>query len=270
MKHISYLLALLSINVNAQIIRGKIVDYENNSGIEYAHIINPANFNGAISDSNGFFEINLGYNLNTLIISCVGYRDTVVIAEESKEITIRLKKEYIQLDEITVYGERTENRYLGVYRRRPNEVSLIKGNHKTDFGFTVYFPYDKSGIVKSFGIHIFKISGTDIKLRLRFLEPDTTFQTIGFDKLVNEVVIDTPGTGWNVIKLDDENIKISENGLIVRFYFTGIEANDNLTISGSSKTNDYNWVSSLDYTRDFPLTIRNRKIKPAVNLLIME
>ena len=52
--------------------------------------------------------------------------------------------------------------------------------------------------------------------------------------------------------------------------FVGIKPNDNITISGSSKINDYNWVSSLDYTKDFPLIIRDRRIKPVVKMLIMK
>jgi len=269
MKYLTIFILFLSLNVNAQIIKGKIVDYENNSGIENAHIVNPVSFRGTISDSNGLFEISTENNLNKIIVSCVGYRDTVLIINEIKENIIRLRKSYIQIEEVSVYGKKLQEKYLGLNKKRPNEVSFSYGN-STNLGWTIYFPNNELGIVKSFGIHILKISNNDIKLKLRFLEPDTTFKTLGFDKLMNEIVIDRLEIGWNEIKINDNNIRISQSGLIVKMNFVGIKPNDNITISGSSKINDYNWVSSLNYTKDFPLIIRDRRIKPVVKMLIIK
>lgn len=268
MKYLSILIVFISVNVNAQIIKGKIVDYENNSGIKNAHIINPDNFRGTISDSNGFFEISKENNINKLIVSCIGYKDTVLIINEIKESTIRLRKAYIQIEEVSVYGKKLEEKYLGLNKKRPNEVSFSNGNN-TELGWTIYFPYNETGIVKSFGIHILKISNNDIKLKLRFLEPDTTFKTLGFDKLNNEIVIDRLENGWNEVLMKDYSLKISEKGLIVKMYFSGIEPKDSIIISGSTKIKDYNWVSSLNYSKDFPLIIGNRKIKPVVKMLII-
>jgi len=268
MRYLTIVFLFLSLELNAQIIKGKIVDFETNSGIKYAHIINPETFRGTISDSNGFFEINKENNIKKLIVSCIGYKDTVLIINEIKDNAIKLRRAYTQIEEVSVYGKKLEEKYLGINKRRPNEVSFNNGG-RTNLGWTLYFPYDKTGIVKSFGIHILKNSNRDIKLRLRFLEPDTTFKTLGFDKLINEIEIDRLVNGWNEIKMNDNNIRITESGLIVKMYFVGIEPNDSIIISGSSKTNDYNWVSSLDYTKDFPLIFRNRKIKPAVKMLII-
>lgn len=192
-----------------------------------------------------------------------------MLINEINENLIKLRRTYIQIEEVSVYGKKLEEKYFGLNKRRPNEVSFSNGG-KTDLGWTIYFPFNETGIVKSFGIHILKISNSDIKLRLRFLEPDTTFKTLGFDKLMYEIEIDRLENGWNEIKMNDNNIRISESGLIVKVYFVGIEPNDSIIISGSSKPNDYNWVSSLDYTKDFPLIIRNRRIKPAVKMLIIK
>lgn len=268
MKYLSILILFFSINVNAQIIKGIIVDDENNSAIKNAHIINADSYRGTISDSTGYFEISTENNLKKLIVSCVGYKDTVLIINETKGHTIRMRKACIQIEEVSVYGKKPEEKYLGLNKKSPNEFSFSNGN-STELGWTLYFPYNETGIVKSFGIHVVNSANNNIKLRLRFLEPDTSFKTLGFDKLMNEIVTDRLVSGWNEIIINDNTIRISENGLLVRMSFEGIEHNDNITISGSSKINDYNWVSSLDYTKDFPLKISRKKIKPVVRMLIL-
>jgi len=268
MRYITIILLVLSLEVNAQTLRGKIVDYETNSGIENAHIINPESFKGTISDSNGFFEISKDNYSENLIVSCVGYKDTVLSINKIEENDIRLRKSNIQIEEVTVYGKKRKEKYLGVNKRRPNVVSL--GNGKlTHFGWTLYFPNNENGIVKSFGINILKISNKNIKLNIRFLEPDTTFKTFGFDKLEKEIVIDNLDKGWNEIIFDVNNLRISENGLLVKVYFTEMKKGDIITVSGSPKAYDYKWVSSLNYKKDFPLTIGNMDIKPAVRMMIL-
>jgi hypothetical protein len=268
MRYLTIIIAFFSLNVNAQIIKGRIVDFENNSGIENAHIIIPESFRGTISDSNGFFEISKENYSNNLIVSCVGYKDTVLSINKIEENLISLRKSNIQIEEVSVYGKKWEEKYIGVNKRRPNVVSLSNGKF-TQFGWTLYFPNNENGIVKSFGIHILEISNEDIKLNIRFLEPDTTFKTLGFDKLKNEIVFDKLNKGWNEITLDGKKIRISENGLLVKFYFTGMKKNDKISVSGSPKAYDYSWVSSSNYTKDFPLTIGKMDIKPAVRMMIL-
>lgn len=269
MRYITIILLVLSLEVNSQSLKGRIVDDETNSGIENVHIVNPVNFRGTISDRNGFFEITKENYSDNIIVSCVGYKDTVVSINKIGKNVVRLRKSNIQIEEVSVIANKSEVISLGVNKRRPNGVTFSNGEYKY-FGWIFYFPKNENAIIKSFGIHIKKVSNKDIKLNIRFLEPDTTLKTFGFDKLTNEIVIDNLNKGWNDVRINNNNLRISDKGLIVRVYFTGLKKNDIISVSGSSKAYDYNWVSSFNYMKDFPFTIGNKEVKPAVRMTILK
>jgi hypothetical protein len=104
-------------------------------------------------------------------------------------------------------------------------------------------------------------------LHFRLLDPDTTFHSLGFDKLKTDKYAENLQKGWNDIELGDENIRFSKNGIIVFFYFTDSIYGDTISISCSSNNSDYSWMSSTIYSKDYSF---GRKQKPAMRLKIYQ
>ncbi len=263
-------LLLLTTQVFGQTVNGRVVDLATNEGIGFAHIVCPQTFKGTIADEQGYFKFNPQLASEKVIISCVGYKDTVVLVEHLHQAPIALDAASIPISEVTIRPKQTSETLLGVKQKRPNDVTFNLLGSTSSYNWTLFFPYQGNGLVKSFAIHLRRVSQPNISMRVRILSPDTTFSTLGTDLLSHWVELPNLTKGWNEIDLTNYHLDISPLGLIVNFSFTNMSPSDVITVSGTGKTDDYNWVSSMDYTKDFPLVIQKQKLKPAVRLKVVE
>lgn len=63
---------LLSCEVNAQVIKGVILDYETDSVVAFANVYFNSSMHGTTSDQNGQFILSAkGYDGQDIVVSCV-------------------------------------------------------------------------------------------------------------------------------------------------------------------------------------------------------
>ena len=265
-------LLVVSLKTKAQQLTGHIVD-KNGVGIENVHVFYPETLKGTITDSLGYFILKQIPQFKNILVSCIGFCDTIIPIENILDTNIQLRKREYIIEEISVVADKKEELLIGCQKRNPNGVNFnTKGSKKKIKGWSgwfFYFSRNSNAKVKSIGLHIRKFDNPNIKLHLRILAPDTTYKTLGTDLLLKDISVPIK-KGWNFIDFTNEKIRFTENGLILVFSITGLEENNEIDISGIANEPGYSWMSSLDYEKDFSLKLGNKKHKPAVRMLILE
>jgi hypothetical protein len=268
MKNLVILIVLLlSLSTQGQVVTNRVIDSKTQNGVPYASILFPETFSGTLSDSLGYFELKNQLKLKKVLISCIGYRDTLVEIENLAKISIQLTEREYVLGDVTITGNLRKDRLLGCQEKIPRGITLKLDDN---FGFRMYFPKNSNAMIKTVGIYIKETGIKETKLHFRFLEPDTTYLGLGIDKLQTVKTIDHLHKGWNDIDLSSERLSFSPNGLIVYFYFTNLTKGNPIIISCSSNEPDYTSVSSTDYRKDFPLIFGNKKNRAALRMNISE
>lgn len=269
MKNIVILIVLLlSLSTQGQqVVKNRVIDSKTQNGVPYVTILFPETFSGTISDSLGYFELKNQLKLKKVLISCIGYRDTLIGIENLAKNSIQLTEREYVLGDVTITSNLRKDRLLGCQEKIPRGITLKQDNNG---GYRMYFPKNSNAMIKTVGIYIKETGSMETKLHYRFLEPDTTYLGLGIDKLQTVKTIDHIHKGWNEIDLISERLYFSSNGLIVYFYFTNLTKDNRIIISCSSNEPDYTWMSATDYRKDFPLIFGNKKNRPALRMNISE
>lgn len=109
MKKVSFLIFLLSVlfsvTVSAQnlTITGKVVDSAGEP-IVGASVRAEGNKNGIMTDKDGNFSISIPKAQSNLVVSFIGYKETIVRATAGKPMNIKLNEDAKNLDELVVIG----------------------------------------------------------------------------------------------------------------------------------------------------------------------
>jgi len=103
------LLFLLSINLTAQTIKGKVVD-ETGEGIPFMNVIEKGTSNGVTTDDNGKFVINVKKMPTILVISSIGYKQIEQKVTNTNFLVIKVKESSEALDEVVLVGSRNKSR----------------------------------------------------------------------------------------------------------------------------------------------------------------
>lgn len=268
-----YLLAIFLLvfvfNTNAQQLTGHVVDNDG-IGVRGAHVFYPEILKGTMTDSLGKFTLKQIPQFQNILVSCIGFCDTIIPIDNFSYKNIQLKRREYIIKEVSVVVDKKEKLIIGSKKKKPNGVNFILngGTKINNSRFFFYFSRNSIAKVKSFGLHIRKINNPNIKMHCRILAPDTTYTTLGTDLLQMEKSMPV-NKGWNLIDLDNENIRFTDNGLILVFHFSCLEENCTIDISGSP-SEEYSWMSSLNYKKDFSIIGRKKSHKPAIRMLILE
>lgn len=89
-------------------VTGTVTDADTGDVLPGASIIVKGTSNGAITDFNGNFSINLESNKNVLIFSFLGYFSIEETVESRSEISIALTPNANELDEVVIIGYGTQ------------------------------------------------------------------------------------------------------------------------------------------------------------------
>ncbi len=107
-------------------IRGTVVDQSTGEPIPYAHVINPHQHSGTITNADGLFSLNM-LTEDTLLIKSVGYGDYRFHLEEFPPLnhyTIKVKPVKLAIGEITVTGENGLKDRLGLPDADPLDIPV--------------------------------------------------------------------------------------------------------------------------------------------------
>ena len=100
----SIIALLIFSNIFSQntVISGKVISENSNSGIPYAIITNHKKTFGVYADSAGYFNLSLAPQEDLLIISALGYETKQYKIKETGNISIKLKENIYDLDEVVI------------------------------------------------------------------------------------------------------------------------------------------------------------------------
>jgi hypothetical protein len=268
MKFFILILALsLSFCLNAQNINFRVVDSKTGEGIPNVNALLPETLNGTIADSIGNISFSNDLKRNNLFITRIGYRDTLIAIDGLQNKVIKLEAKVYNIPEITVIEKVTKELLIGCQKKNPKGLTI---SNNVDGGYFIYFNRSSNARLNSIGINITMTEKSNVELYIRVLEPDTTYKTLGKDMMATYKKLKNLHNGWNDIDFTNENIRFSQNGLIIQFYITVLEGFNGVTINCSSNETDYTWMSSTDFRKDFPLSFGNKNYRPAIRLKIKE
>ncbi|MGD1890021.1 MAG: carboxypeptidase-like regulatory domain-containing protein, partial [Cyclobacteriaceae bacterium] len=94
-------------NLSAQIIEGRVLDYETKSAIPLANIYFNASSRGTTSDTEGFFSLDTDeYYGQDIVISYVGYKSlTIKEYDPDKFLEVYLQQQSTMLDELVIESD---------------------------------------------------------------------------------------------------------------------------------------------------------------------
>jgi hypothetical protein len=124
------------IQLNAQTIKGKVVDEKSKVGIPYVNIGVIGKGIGTVSDINGDFSIFLHDSLNngTLKLSCIGYKNILIDVLSFKKNGIQLLKmeeNIVSLSQIIVKPKKIKTKILG---NENNSKAIVAGFRTNNLG----------------------------------------------------------------------------------------------------------------------------------------
>ena len=98
-----FLLLCFAKGFNQKIIRGKVIDKDTQSPIEFAAISIGANGRGTMTDHQGNFEIAVPKDSSSVYISIIGYHPQIVeIKKDTRQLMISLEKGPVDLKEVVI------------------------------------------------------------------------------------------------------------------------------------------------------------------------
>lgn len=202
-------------------INGKIVDATNNKAIPYANIwIKNVNI-GTTSSENGVFSLttNKSVNSNSIIISSIGYYDTIIKIKNLKPVIKLLSKDY-EIPKIVVSPRKKEELLL-------NDLSKVKinggiMNDTTPQIIGRYFPYElkNSSFRHIKSVIIYSRDSKKGKANLRIYSFDTS-KVESIDELVHSNIIFETKISFSgkakplEIDLSDYNLIFPESGVLI-------------------------------------------------------
>jgi hypothetical protein len=204
-------------------IKGKVVDQSNKKPIAYANIGIVNTGIGTISNEDGSFSLQLqDANLkDTLRLSAIGFGKKNISIQSflGRDLTIYLKEQIIQLNEVTVTTIKEKNKFFELGNRRSrggtletdtvyagSATALLIENKKPiqkELSFPVY--------LKEARIRIFRNNLSSFKLRVRLYSIDSLTRGPGEDLLNKSIVVESSmKNGWVIFDFSELQFLITK------------------------------------------------------------
>lgn len=205
--------------ISAQTItlKGNILDKENKEPVVYANISFIKSNKGISSKEDGSFELEIDKELlkDKVHVSCLNYKDTVVLAKDIQNKTLFLSPKLYNLNEVVVSKERNKKVVLDKVKKR---VSPFHTNNIRMVG--KYFPNKLDGIFYLENVKIFfsKRNSHKAKFRIRIFSVDKNTGKPKED-ILNKSITVFKEKGQKIVELNLEKyyLELPENGLFVVF-----------------------------------------------------
>lgn len=207
------------------LIKNQVLDQHRNP-IEYANIWIKNTPKGVLSDSTGYFEIEVN-QMDTLLISYLGYKtQTLAIKKLPKKIVL-IQKAFATPTAVVHSGkaeildvgfnQKFEKKNLGGGGFCMN-CRFIPPNLQVLFGQFIENPSNKSGYFQSVSFYLHQEGRSKYPFRVRIFEKDTLTDFPNKDLLDTSIIV-TPiiKEGWVKIDLTPYRVIFPKNGAIVAF-----------------------------------------------------
>jgi len=196
-------------------VRGTILSAQDGAPVPYALVTDPGHRFGTYADTNGRFTARVPAGIDTLLLSCVGFRDTLaLISREGTEPVIKLRPQATQLAEVVVRSRKPRLLSLGALRRK---LSYVWGNcsgRNIEFAMLIRNPKGVNGYLDKVAYLIDREGKPTAPFRVR-IYPYTEGEP-GPDLLPRSVIASARRGGtWCEVDLTAFNIPFPKEGLIV-------------------------------------------------------
>ena len=198
---------------------GKLVDAKTQEPIVYANISFLNSDKGISSTEDGTFLMNLNEKyLNSKVhISCLNYKDTIVVAKDLYKKTLFLNPISEVLNEIVLTKKIDKCVTLDEVKKK------VEAIHTSGMRMIAkYFPNSKKNsccnYISTIEIHFSKRHSKQSKFRFRIFDKDEKTGNPKNDLLkINIPLTLKPGDLKLTVNLEDYNIEMPENGLFIAF-----------------------------------------------------
>jgi len=213
-------------------IKGKVLEQNSDTPIPYANIgVLNSNF-GTISNSDGSFSIKIpvSHLEETLLFSAIGYEKKSIAVNSftiDKEIIIYLNEKEIVLDEVVIFAsvKKIKEKHSWLGNRKKN--LLVQGQMNMDSasagGAMALLIEKKDEIdlkyIDKALLFITRNTEPEFKVRVRFLEVDSSNNNFPGDDLINESIVVTSDIkrGWLTFDLSSYDFEINEESFFIVF-----------------------------------------------------
>ncbi len=214
----------------------KVVNSKTKEPIPYAHVKLANKQKGTIANFSGIFNLDSTFsNLDTVIISCIGYENKSFLIKDLKTNSIiELAPNAQQLPEVVISTKKIKykTKKLGVTKKPNTRKRFLNyagiANNGEQRAIWIPNVYSITGILKSINIYVSDFGYPDAHFRIHVYEC-SPFETKPGKELINSNIIAsaTKGNEWVKIDMSKEKIRIQENGC-----FIGIEWFDSTKSKG--------------------------------------
>lgn len=201
---------------------GKIVNKENGQPVVYAAIsfIHKKYGTSSLEDGSFKLEITAKDTNKKIHISCLNYKDTIILVRDLMNKVIRLTPETYELEEIYVSRKMKKEISVDAYRRRDIKTSFgaTKGNPWIITKFFRYKDsYDETPYIKDVTVYLGSwLMRKKGKFRLRFYEVDSLTNKPKKDLIRDNIIVTTKKrNGQIIVDVAKYELEIPKNGIYI-------------------------------------------------------
>lgn len=246
-----YFISLAAFSQTIQF-KGSIINKETKEPVVYANISFLTTDRGISSNEDGTFSLEIDKKiLNEKVhISCLNYKDTVVLASQIQNKVLKLTSENYELEEVVISKKVDRKVILDKVKRRI--IPMYSGN--TVKMFAKFFPnnYPENYYIEKINIHFSRRGARKSKFRIRIFSVDSLTGKPNKDLLLKSIPI-LLEEDQKVINIDLENfiIEAPKNGFYIAFEKLFIEENKFIEKKGHFKNRVwYSPVIGLTKTKE--------------------
>jgi len=224
MRFILLIFFLLALKLSGQevLFEGHVLDSKTKNPIPYVNLSFLNTLKGTSTDEKGHFFLDLPtpYLNKQLHISSLGYKDTIVVANEIfKAKRFEMVEESFELDEVVVSESFGNSAVLNPIRS--NSLTSGFSSSSTPWVLALYFPNIEAQEKYIDKVTVFfqknnKFKRPTAKFRLRIYDVDSDTKRPNTDILRKSIVLESDiEEDFVSIDLDAFNLKIPENGIFI-------------------------------------------------------
>jgi hypothetical protein len=222
MKKLIFLL-FICLQTGAQTIsfKGKLLDKETNKPVVYANISFLKMNAGISSLEDGTFNLEIDKKLlqEKIHISCLNYKDTIVLADNLQQKTLFLQPKSFELNEVVISKKVDRELEVNKIKARKVKTSMIG---TADFPWTVarYFEfkkeYEKTPYLKNVIIFLSTRENRKAKFKVRVFSKDSITGFPKDDLIIENLIVDVSQKEKKVVlDLSKYDLEIPKKGVFI-------------------------------------------------------
>ncbi|WGH75826.1 carboxypeptidase-like regulatory domain-containing protein [Tenacibaculum tangerinum] len=207
------------------VLKNTVIDWHTNEPVAYANISFLNENVGVSSDENGVFSLQINKQLlhSKVHISCLNYKDTIVLASTLQSKPLKLQPKLYELEEVVISKKADRELVVDKYKRRDIR-SGFSGRKGSPWTVAKYFPYkneyESVPFLKSITVYFTSLMlRKKARFRIRLFKIDENTGEPSEDMLKEDLIVDVKKTNGKVeVDVSKLDIVFPQEG-----FFIGLE-----------------------------------------------